>query len=211
MSGARIMLAPLIAALVRHAIFAIALPWLILYRTEGMEEMRLDSGFPAAGSVLIVLGAALYIRAFAERIRMAAIVTASVGTFEPDDTSRDATGADSNSTKMPAGVARPMPVGADSNTTKALAGDARPIWSTGVHGWSRNPLQLGVILILVGESLAFESIALLVYAALCWTGLTLYLVLVEEPALRRALGDEYLRYCRQVPRWFLRFRFRKPS
>ena len=192
MSGARIMLAPLIAALVRHAIFAIALPWLILYRTAGMEEMRFDSGFPAAGSVLIVLGAALYIRAFAERLRMTAVVTAAAGTFKPDVSSRDATGADSNS-------------------TKTLSGDARPIWSTGVHGWSRNPLPLGVFLILAGECLAFESLALLVYAALGWTGLTLYLVLVEEPALRRTLGNEYLRYCRQVPRWFLPFRFRKPS
>lgn len=192
MSGARIMLVPLIAALVRHAIFAIALPWLILYRTAGMEQMRFDAGFPAAGSVLIVLGAALYIRAFAERLRMTAIVTASEGTFEHDDAAQDATGTDPNS-------------------TKTLAGDARPIWSTGVHGWSRNPLQLGVILILIGECLSFESLALLVYAALCWTGLTLYLVLVEEPALRRTLGDEYLRYCRQVPRWFLRMRFRKPA
>lgn len=92
----------------------------------------------------------------------------------------------------------------------ASAGDARPIWSTGVHGWSRNPLQLGVVLILFGECLAFESLALLVYAALCWTGMTLYLAFAEEPALRRALGDEYLRYCRQVPRWFLRLRFRIP-
>ncbi len=182
MSGARIMLAPLVVALARHAIFAVALPWLILYRTAGMEEMRLDAGFPAAGSVLIVLGAALYIRAFAERLRMTALVTAAA----------DAPGP-------------PAPA-ADGSTP---AGDARPIWATGVHGWSRNPLQLGVVLILFGECLAFESIALLVYAALCWTGLTMYLVLVEEPALRRALGDEYLRYFRQVPRWFLRFRSRK--
>lgn len=184
MSGARIMLAPLVAALVRHAIFAVALPWLILYRTAGMEEMRLDAGFPAAGSVLIVLGAALYIRALAERLRMTALVTSA----------DDAPGT---------------PATAADGTT--FAGDARPVWSTGVHGWSRNPLQLGVVIILFGECLAFESIALLVYAVLCWAGLTLYLVLVEEPALRRALGDEYLRYCRQVPRWLLRFRFRKLS
>lgn len=188
MSGARIMLAPLIAALVRHAIFAIALPWLILHRTAGMEEMRFDTGFPAAGSVLIVLGAALYIRAFAERLRMTAIVTAAAVAFERDESSQDA-----------------------RETTDVNAIDARPTWSTGVHGWSRNPLQLGVFLILTGESLAFESLALLVYTALCWFGLTLYLIFVEEPALRRALGDEYLRYCRQVPRWLLRFRFRKLS
>lgn len=193
MSGARIMLAPLVAALVRHAIFAVVLPWLILYRTAGMEEMRLDAGFPAAGSVLIVLGAALYIRAFAERLRMTALVTAA-----DDAPGTPATAADDTTSTTTANGSTP-------------AGDARPVWSTGVHGWSRNPLQLGVVLILFGECLAFESIALLVYAVLCWAGLTLYLVLVEEPALRRALGDEYLRYCRQVPRWLLRFRYRKPS
>ncbi len=193
MSGARIMLAPLVAALVRHAIFAVALPWLILYRTAGMEEMRLDAGFPAAGSVLIVLGAALYIRAFAERLRMTALVTAA-----DDAPGTPATAADGTTPATTANGSTP-------------AGDARPVWSTGVHGWSRNPLQLGIVLILFGECLAFESIALLVYAVLCWAGLTLYLVLVEEPALRRALGDEYLRYCRQVPRWLLRFRYRKPS
>ena len=193
MSGARIMLAPLVAALVRHAIFAVALPWLILYRTAGMEEMRLDAGFPAAGSVLIVLGAALYIRAFAERLRMTALVTAA-----DDVPGTPATAADGT-------------IHATTAKGSTPAEDARPVWSTGVHGWSRNPLQLGVVLILFGECLAFESIALLVYAVLCWAGLTLYLVLVEEPALRRALGDEYLRYCRQVPRWLLRFRYRKPS
>lgn len=187
------MLAPLVAALVRHALFAVALPWLILYRTAGMEEMRLDAGFPAAGSVLIVLGAALYIRAFAERLRMTALVTAA-----DDAPGTPATAADGTTSATAADGSPP-------------AGDARPVWSTGVHGWSRNPLQLGVVIILFGECLAFESIALLVYAVLCWAGLTLYLVLVEEPALRRALGDEYLRYCRQVPRWLLRFRFRKPS
>ena len=205
MSGARIMLAPLVAALVRHAIFAVALPWLILYRTAGMEEMRLDAGFPAAGSVLIVLGAALYIRALAERLRMTALVTAAADAPGlPSTAAADAPGPPAAAADTPG----PHATAADG---EASAGDARPIWATGVHGWSRNPLQLGVILILFGECLAFESIALLVYAALCWTGLTMYLVLVEEPALRRTLGDEYLRYFRQVPRWFLRFRFRKTS
>ena len=178
MSGPRIILAPLIAASVRHGIFAIALPWLILYRTADMAEMRFDSGFPAAGWILILLGAALYIRAFAERIRMAALVIGSAS--------------------------------APGSPAEA-AGASRPIWSEGVHGWSRNPLLLAVVLILFGECLAFESLALLVYALLYWTWLTLYLVFAEEPALRRTLGDEYLRYCRHVPRWFLRFRIRRPA
>ncbi len=195
MSGPRIILGSLIAASVRHGIFTLVLPWLILYRTAGMEEMGFDIGFPAAGWILILLGTGLYIRAFAERLRMTAMVIASSG--------------------APGGP----PDAADGTTESKLRsdfddeslGDARPIWSEGVHGRSRNPLLLGVVIILLGECLAFESLALLVYAALCWAGLTLYLVFAEEPALRRALGDEYLRYCRHVPRWFLRIRFRKPA
>ena len=197
MSGARIILVPLIGALVRHAIFAAALPWLILNRTAGMEEMGFDSGYPAAGSVMILLGAALYIRAFSERIRMAAMLSA-------DDQSPGPRSAVTGAAEEPT----------SENVGRAAhddpAGEARPIWSEGVHGRSRNPLQLGVVVILFGESLAFESLALLVYAMLYWAWLTLYLVIVEEPALRRTLGDEYLRYCRHVPRWILPFRIRKP-
>lgn len=174
-------LGSLMAASVRHGIFAVVLPWLILYRTADMAEMHFVSGYSAAGWILILLGAALYIRAFAERLRMTAMV---IGPADATGIATEAAGA---------------------------AGVSRPIWSEGVHGWSRNPLLLGVVLILFGECLAFESLALLVYAALYWAWLTLYLVFAEEPALRRTLGDEYLRYCRHVPRWFLRFRIRKPA
>ena len=198
MPASRIILGSLVAAAVRHGIFTIALPWLILYRTAGLEEMRFASGFPPAGWILILLGAILYVRAFAERLRMTAVVTASTGT----------PGADQD----PPG-SRDVTTSAISNASSSdgPAGDARPIWSEGVHGWSRNPLLLGVIVILFGECLAFESLALLAYAVLYWAWLTLYLVLAEEPALRRTLGNEYTDYCRQVPRWFLRLRMRKSA
>lgn len=208
MSGVRIILGPLIGALVRHAVFAAALPWMILYRTAGMEEMGFDSGYPAAGSVLILLGAALYIRAFAERLRMAALVSAD----DPEPGRRGTvTGVEEEMSAEYGGAeAHPAEQGALSRG-EIPVGASRPIWSEGVHGRSRNPLQFGVVLVLFGECLAFESLALLVYAPLYWTWLTLYLVFVEEPALRRALGDEYLDYSRQVPRWFLPFRIRKQA
>ena len=176
MSTTRIILGSLIGASVRHGLFTIALPWLILYRTAGMEEMVFDSGYPAAGSVLILLGVMLYVRAFSERLRMTAMVSATNEIFEEDGTE-----------------------------------DPRPVWSEGIHGWSRNPLQLGVVAILFGESLAFESLLLLYYAALYWAWVTIYLIFAEEPVLRRTLGDEYAAYSRQVPRWFLPFRFRKSA
>ena len=207
MSGTRIILGSLIGASVRHGIFTVVLPWLILYRTAGMEEMSFQTGFSAAGWVLVLLGAVLYIRAFAERLRMTAVViasTATSGSGEDSQNVADAQGAADGSTATDASDFQSLS-GDDP------AGDSRPIWSEGVHGWSRNPLLLGVVLILIGECLAFESLALLVYAGLYWTWLTLYLVFAEEPALRRTLGDEYLQYCRHVPRWFLRMRFRKPA
>ena len=206
MSSSRIILGSLVAASIRHGIFTIALPWLILYRTAGMEEMRFASGFPFAGWMLMLLGAVLYIRAFGERLRMTAMVTASAGALgndeQPPDSAADITSA--NTHEIPG----------DSPTN-----DTRPIWSEGVHAWSRNPLLLGVILILLGECLAFESLALLAfeslallaYAVLYWAWLTLYLVIAEEPALRSTLGDDYTNYCSHVPRWFLRLRIRKTA
>ena len=196
MSRNRIILGPQIAASVRHGIFTIALPWVILYRTAGMEEMRLDTGFPAAGWILILLGAVLYIRAFGERIRMTAVVTAASGTYKANEVPTD-------------DVAKASVVDSKSTSEDGAVEDSRPIWSEGVHGWSRNPLLLGVVLILFGACIAFESLILLAYAVLCWAWLTIYLVFAEEPALRRTLGDEYTDYCRQVPRWFLQFRSRK--
>lgn len=201
------------AAALRHAIFAAALPWLILYRTAGIEEMGFDSGYPAAGSILILLGTALYVRAFAERLRMTAMLSADDPAPGRQDTVTGA--AERPSAKQDAPVERSAERPSAENVGRAVhddpAGDTHPIWSEGVHGWSRNPLQLGVVFILFGESLAFESLTLLVYAMMYWAWLTLYLVFVEEPALRRTLGNEYLDYSRQVPRWFLPFRFRKPA
>ncbi len=196
MPASRIILGSLVAASIRHGIFTIALPWLILYRTDGLEEMRFDNGFPAAGWVLILLGAVLYLRAFVERLRMTAVVTSIGGTPGTDEASPGSMeGTTSSETILP------------SESVPRV--DTRPIWSEGAHGWSRNPLLLGVLIILLGECLAFESLALLAYLAFYWLWLTLYLVLAEEPALRRTLGSEYASYCRHVPRWFLHFHSRK--
>lgn len=183
MSANRMIVGSMAATTVRHAIFAIALPWLVLNRTADMDVMGLASGSPVAGWILIVLGILLYVRAFSERIRMTAVATASDGT--PDIREDSGHSGDHPSES------------------------ARPIWSEGVHGWSRNPLLLGILIGLFGACLAFESRALLVYAFMYWFWLTLYLLVAEEPALRRTLGEAYIEYCRQVPRWFLRLPGRK--
>lgn len=65
----------------------------------------------------------------------------------------------------------------------------------------RNPIFIGITLVLVGEAIVFQSGTLLTYAALVWTGFHWRVVYFEEPTLRRKFGVVYDEYCRTVPRW----------
>ena len=71
-------------------------------------------------------------------------------------------------------------------------------------GWyarTRHPLLFGVVMILIGEAVFFSSPWLLMYALGYWLWLTAFVVLKEEPALRRVFGEAFDDYCRDVPRW----------
>ena len=68
----------------------------------------------------------------------------------------------------------------------------------------RNPMYVGVALILLGETALFESMALLVYGAIFVAVAHGFVVLYEEPALRRQFGESYEEYRRRVRRWWPR-------
>ncbi len=63
-----------------------------------------------------------------------------------------------------------------------------------------------VAFVMLGEALAFRSLALAAIGVAFFAGTTLFVLLYEEPTLRRKFGAEYEAYCRQVPRWIPRFR-----
>ena len=71
----------------------------------------------------------------------------------------------------------------------------------GLYSKTRNPIYIGVVLILLGESLAFSSPYLGLYTLLLWFTLHLWVVYVEEPLLVRRFGEEALEYLGSVPRW----------
>jgi protein-S-isoprenylcysteine O-methyltransferase Ste14 len=71
----------------------------------------------------------------------------------------------------------------------------------GLYRFVRNPMYAGVLLILLGESLAFRSTRILVYAAIVFTFFNLFVILYEEPALKRKFGPSYEEYLSSVPRW----------
>jgi protein-S-isoprenylcysteine O-methyltransferase Ste14 len=68
----------------------------------------------------------------------------------------------------------------------------------------RNPGYVAVVALVIGQGLLFGSGAVLAYAVLLALGFHLFVVLYEEPTLRRRFGAEYEAYCRRVPRWWPR-------
>jgi protein-S-isoprenylcysteine O-methyltransferase Ste14 len=71
----------------------------------------------------------------------------------------------------------------------------------GLFRYVRNPMYLGVLVLLVGQAAFFESLALLQYTGLWFAVVHLVVVLYEEPSLRHRFGAPYERYCRSIHRW----------
>jgi len=72
---------------------------------------------------------------------------------------------------------------------------------SGLYRYVRNPMYVGVVLILGGEAWVFSSGGLLLYAAGFFLVANLFIDFHEEPALRRTFGESYADYVRTVPRW----------
>ena len=74
----------------------------------------------------------------------------------------------------------------------------------GIYRYSRNPIYVSIIAILFGIFLVKGHLLLLAYVPLCWIIFHLYVILREEPILRRRFGDSYTQYCKSVGRWIPR-------
>ena len=81
----------------------------------------------------------------------------------------------------------------------------------GLYAHVRNPMILGVLIVLLGEALAPASWRILAWALVFFLTNTLYFVVSEEPGLERRFGEEYRRYKMNVPRWMPRLRPWRPS
>jgi protein-S-isoprenylcysteine O-methyltransferase Ste14 len=79
----------------------------------------------------------------------------------------------------------------------------RHLVTTGPYGVSRNPMYVGVVTILVGWCLLWDSRTLMVYAVLLAIGFHLRVVLFEEPWAASRFGAEWDAYRAKVSRWLL--------
>jgi protein-S-isoprenylcysteine O-methyltransferase Ste14 len=71
----------------------------------------------------------------------------------------------------------------------------------GVFGVSRNPMYLGLSLLLVGWALWLGSASAWLLPPLFVIVITLVQIVPEENSLGRLFGEQYFAYRRRVPRW----------
>jgi protein-S-isoprenylcysteine O-methyltransferase Ste14 len=71
----------------------------------------------------------------------------------------------------------------------------------GPYAYSRNPMILGILLILCGEGILFQSLTILAWMVAFFVIYHIQLLYREEPFLRKKFGKPYLSYCQAVNRW----------
>ena len=74
----------------------------------------------------------------------------------------------------------------------------------GLYRYVRNPMYLSVSTIVLGQALLARSTGLLVYWAIFFTLVNLFVRFYEERALRRQFGESYERYTQRVGRGLAR-------
>jgi protein-S-isoprenylcysteine O-methyltransferase Ste14 len=78
----------------------------------------------------------------------------------------------------------------------------RTLVTTGIYGWSRNPIYVGMLLIYVGIGIAVRSPWILVLALPLAIIIRYGVIAREESYLERRFGDAFRNYKARVRRWF---------
>lgn len=76
----------------------------------------------------------------------------------------------------------------------------------GLYRFTRNPMYVGIALLLAGWSLLTASPLLAGYMVFLAIAFHLRVVLYEEPRLKKKFGEEWAKYAATVPRWLPRLK-----
>lgn len=78
---------------------------------------------------------------------------------------------------------------------------ASALVDTGIYRWTRNPMYLGMAMLLLGWTIILGNPAGLLAVPLFQIYLNTFQIRTEEFALRGLFGDAYIAYCARVRRW----------
>jgi protein-S-isoprenylcysteine O-methyltransferase Ste14 len=80
----------------------------------------------------------------------------------------------------------------------------RRLVRVGLYRYSRNPMYVGVLLILIGWTTGFRTRSLVIYTIVVAILFHVRVLLYEEPWLARTFPGDWPAYKSRVPRWLLR-------
>jgi len=89
--------------------------------------------------------------------------------------------------------------------TPAPIDPPKKLVAIGLYRYVRNPIYIGVLLILIGHVAWFGRINLVIYLLTAFLAFHLFVLLYEEPTLKKKFGKQYEAYFKKVPRWLPRF------
>ena len=71
----------------------------------------------------------------------------------------------------------------------------------GPYTLSRNPMYVGMLVVIIGEALLLQAPWMLAFTALIFIIFYLYVKFEEEPRMIQRFGASYQGYMKKVPRW----------
>lgn len=90
--------------------------------------------------------------------------------------------------------------------TPALFDPPREFVAFGPYKYTRNPMYIGGVTILVGFSLYHRSVSMVLFSLLLFLLFHLFVVFIEEPGLERRFGQSYRAYKETTNRWIPRLK-----
>ncbi|HXD08734.1 MAG TPA: isoprenylcysteine carboxylmethyltransferase family protein [Anaerolineales bacterium] len=90
--------------------------------------------------------------------------------------------------------------------TPAPIDPPKELVATGLYNYVRNPMYVGVLMVIFGHFLWFGYWNLLIYAALVFIAFHSFVTFYEEPNLKKKFGGAYADYLKRVPRWIPKFK-----
>ena len=73
--------------------------------------------------------------------------------------------------------------------------------SNGVFSYSRNPMYLGMLIIIIGFSIIHNPIAIIVFMPLWMLYMINFQIIPEEEAMKILFKEEFLNYAKKTRRW----------
>lgn len=82
--------------------------------------------------------------------------------------------------------------------------DCSSLVVSGIYGYTRNPMYLGLLFVLSGWCLFLQNIAAIALLPLFLKAMNHFQISIEEECLEAKFGEDYLAYKKRVPRWLVR-------